>query len=75
MAINRCKLLALTLLNDAVDDVRGHDEYMPGENPEWLKESALMFFFSKESEKDARFWCTVAGEKLERFRKLLEEYK
>ena len=83
MKHNRCQKLALTLLRDANDDVLSQDSRDP-ENiivhkstpeTERLKKNALNFFFSKESEADARFWCDVAGQPLGRFRRKLQKYR
>ena len=83
MKSNRCRVLALTLLGDAVDDALGRDSRDP-ENiiihrvtskTKRLKRNALSFFFSEKSEKDARFWCDIAGQPLERFRHKLQKYR
>jgi len=78
------KSLALTLLLDAVDDVTGQDrtdlqhviykDTTKGKRLE-LKENALDFFFSEESEPYLYFWCSVAEEPIARFRELLKEYQ
>jgi len=79
-----CKILALTLLMDAVDDVSGIDrtglrkvcykDTSTGEGKR-LKNNALDFFFSKESEPYCLFWCDIAGQDIERFRKRVEKYR
>jgi len=76
-----CQTLALTLLRDAVDDVTGRDRTVfnrviykdtsKGEGKR-LKNNALDFFFSKESEPYCHFWCDIADEPLSRFRKKLQ---
>jgi len=76
-----CRILALTLLLDAVDDATGKDrtffdkvvykDTSKGEGKR-LKDNALDFFFSKESEPYCQFWCDMAGESLSRFREKLQ---
>ena len=76
-----CRILALTLLLDAVDDAIGKDrtffdkvvykDTSKGEGKR-LKDNALDFFFSKESEPYCQFWCDMAGESLSRFREKLQ---
>ena len=78
------RILALTLLLDAVDDVTGRDRadlqnevYQDtsfGEGKR-LKDSALDFFFSKESEPYCEFWCILADQPLFRFRERVEKYR
>jgi hypothetical protein len=83
MKSNRCRVLALTLLRDADDDVRGRDSRDPDNiiiykvtaESKRKKANAINFFYSKESEEDARFWCDIAGQPLERFRRKLQKYK
>lgn len=80
---NGCKTLALYLLNDACNDVKGIDDTDPcniiyrstdhGEAKR-LKDNALNFFFDGDSEKDARFWCEISGQPLGRFRWMLKKY-
>ena len=79
-----CRTLALTLLLDAVDDATGQDRtdlqnvvYRDTEKGEGkrLKDNAIDFFFSKESEPYCLFWCDMAGQPLFRFRKRLQNYK
>ena len=78
-----CKILALSLLKDADDDVRGRDSsdpdnvivYAPSPKRERLKVNALSFFFSRDSETCARFWCDMAGHPLERFRQKLRKHR
>ena len=79
-----CKILALTLLLDAVDDVTGRDrtdlqnviykDTTQGEGRR-LKNCALDFFFSRESEPYCLYWCDMAGQPLLRFRRRLKDYK
>ena len=79
-----CKTLALTLLLGAVDDVTGRDrsdlrnviynDTSSGEGKR-LKNNALDFFFSKESEPYCLYWCDMADEPLTRFRHKLKKYK
>lgn len=82
-----CKILALTLLMDAVDDVTGRDrtdrtdlrkvvyrDTSTGEGKR-LKDNALDFFFSKESEPYCEFWCQMAEQPLFRFRRQVEKYR
>ena len=75
-----CKTLALALLLSAVDDVTGRDrakvgivcrDTTKGEGKR-LKDNALDFFFSEESEPYCRFWCDMADEPLSRFRERLQ---
>lgn len=79
-----CETMALSLLLDAVDDVTGRDRtdlrtevYRDTEGGEGkrLKDNALDFFFSRESESCCEFWCDMAGEDIDRFRKRVEKYK
>jgi len=79
-----CRTLALTVLLDAVDDATGKDRTVynrvvykdttKGEGKR-LKDNALDFFFSKESEPYCLFWCDLAGEPLSRFRKKLRHLR
>ena len=83
MKENPCKILALSLLKDADDDVRGRDSsdpdnvivHPPSARRERLKANALSFFFSRDSETCVRFWCDMAGQPLERFRHKLQKYR
>ena len=78
------RILALTVLLDAVDDVTGrvrtdqvevvYRDTSFGE-AKALKDNALNFFFSKESEPYCEFWCFVADQPISRFRKKLEKYR
>ena len=75
MKYSECKILALAILKDANDDVLCQDSSNPDHviykdtpESERLKANALSFFFSRESEPDAQFWCDVAGQPLRRFR-------
>jgi len=76
--------LALSLLLGAVDDVTGRDRtdlehviYRDTTKGKWkeLKDNALDFFFSKESEPHCIFWCSVANLPISRFRTLLKKYR
>jgi len=79
-----CRTLALNILLDAVDDVSGkvrsdlqnvtYRDTSSGEGKR-LKDNALAFFFSKESEPYCLYWCDVAGEPIERFRDKLQKYR
>ena len=74
---------ALTLLLDAVDDVTGRDRSKAGEvyrdttqgEGKRLKENALDFFFSRESEPYCLFWCDTADQSIYRFRRRLQKYR
>lgn len=78
-----CKILALNLLMDAVDDITGQDRTdsrivyrdTDGKEGKRLKNNALDFFFSKESEPHCLFWCDMAGQSINRFRKRVEKYR
>lgn len=79
-----CQILALTLLLDAVDDVTGRDRtdlknvvYRDTKRGEAkrLKDNALSFFFSKESEPYCESWCHMAGQPIARFRERVEKYR
>ena len=71
------------MLRDEDDDVRGRDSRdqdniivcKVNAESKRKKANALSFFFSKESEADARFWCDIAGQPLERFRHKLQKYR
>ena len=76
------RIFALTLLLDAVDDITGRDrsktekvykDTTQGEGKR-LKENALDFFFSQESEPYCLFWCDIADQSILRFRRELREY-
>ena len=78
-----CRALALTVLLDAVDDATGrirtdssvtYRDTSVGEGKR-LKDNALDFLFSKESESYCLYWCDIADEPIERFRDLLKKYK
>lgn len=69
---NGCTLLALNLLKDAADEITGRGDAPVDER---LKENAMDFFFSKESEHDLKFWCEVACVPISYFRSNLEKYK
>lgn len=69
--------LALSLLLDTADDITGvmrsglqvigQRDTTKGEGKR-LKDNALNFLFSEESESYCDFWCLVAGEPIERVR-------
>lgn len=69
---NECRLLALSLLKDAADEITGRGDAPTDER---LKENALNFFFSKESKRDLLFWCEVACVPASYFRDNLKKYK
>ena len=79
-----CQTLALALLLDAVDDATGKDRTASNEvvyrdtskgEGKRLKDNALDFFFSKESEPYCQFWCDMAGESLSSFREKLRHLR
>lgn len=69
---NGCRLLAINLLKDAADEITGRGDAPVDER---LKENAIDFFFSKESEPDLKFWCEVACVPTSYFRNNLKKYK
>lgn len=81
--IYKYKILALSLLKDACNDILGRDDIddnnviyrdMTTEKAQRLKANALNFFFDKESEPHVKFWCALADQPLQRFRDKFKKY-
>jgi len=71
---DQIKVLALTVLQDAVMDITGYDPKFSAKVNEMRRKNALIFFFSTASEPDAKYWCHLADQPLERFRDKLKKY-
>lgn len=72
--MNPLKLLALALLSDVVEDIKGiNNGSARMESVEWLRDSALIFCLSDESDEDFRFWCGAANVDPELIREGIKE--
>jgi len=71
---DQIKVFALSVLQDAVMDITGYDSKFSIKVNEMRRKNALIFFFSKASEPDVKFWCHLADQPLERFRDKLKKY-